>query len=133
MGDKMTVPMDINDRFEEWASRPEIRYDVNFAGYEKWASAMDGFKGGWFERQKEIDNLKALLAEIGVIANAVRARDGAPPGYGHDYFDELVSRIHKTCDGDALQYTWKKLQQPREQLASDVLASATENTGKTDD
>lgn len=57
---------------------------------------------------EEIYNLKHLIAEIGNIANAIRARDGAPSGYSHEYFDGLVNRMHEVCDGDCLQFSWKK-------------------------
>lgn len=52
--------------------------------------------------------LKALLAEVGNIANSIRAADGAPRGYSHEYFSQLVDRIHEACDGDCLRYSWKE-------------------------
>lgn len=58
-------------------------------------------------RYNSYPKLKALLAEIGNIANGIRAADGAPRGYSAEYFDELVNRIHTACDGDCLSYSWK--------------------------
>lgn len=60
----------------------------------------------------EVDELKQVLAEIGNIANGIRASDGAPRGYSHDYFNDLVDRIHAACDGDCLTYSWKKPTSP---------------------
>lgn len=40
-------PVEWTDAFDTWSYRRENGYDVNLVGYDRWADAKTGFKGGW--------------------------------------------------------------------------------------
>lgn len=65
-------------------------------------------------------DLVDLLAEVGDIANAIRARDGAPEGYSHEYFSGLVERISTACGGDILVRTWETMNRYTPSMARDL-------------